>query len=141
MKSSSTFAIVGALALVCALPFVWPQAQAQVVMQKQISPKPVWLKGEVIRFDRNSIQVREAGNELKILTFTYADSAQNQVQKALDKGGYQRDDMVRIRYVPGRSVALAIRGKLSKNNTNTTPSKPKPTPPLRPHPTSGTGLP
>jgi hypothetical protein len=136
MKKFSTLAILLGPALACAFFVLSPQAQAQVVMQRQISVKPVWLKAEVVRFDRNSIVVRDASNELKILTFTYAASAQGQVQKALDNGGYQRDDKVRIRYVPGQSIALAIHGKPSKTSH---PKQPTPTAPLRPRPTSSRG--
>lgn len=136
MKRSSIFATLCAFALVGASLSFCPRAEAQAgppVMVTQVSPKPVWLKAEVVHFDRRSIVVRNATNGLKILTFTYAASAQSGVQKALDKGGYQYGDAVKIRYVPGQSVALVIHGKLSKVKT---PSHPKPMAPLHPAPTS-----
>lgn len=135
MKSFSTLALACGLALVGA--FFAPGASAQmspVVMAKQASQKPVWLKAEVVRFDQNSMTVRVAGDEMRILTFTYAPSAQPQVQKALDAGGYQYDDNIKIRYIPGTSVALRVRGKLSKHKVKPT-NPPKPTSPLRTRPT------
>ncbi len=134
MKSFSTFGLVCGLAL--AAFAVAPSASEQaspVVMAKQGSQKPVWLKAEVVRFDQNSITVRVAGDEMHILTFTYAASAQSQVQKALNKGGYQYGDAIKIRYIPGTSVALRIHGKASKPKR---PNPTKPAPPLRTHPSS-----
>ena len=135
MKSFSRFAIVCCLALAGAA--FAPMASAQVspvVMARQTSQKPVWLKVEVMRFNQNSMTVRIPGQETRILTFTFAATAQPQVQKILDKGGYQYGDTVKVKYMPGQSVALAIHGKFSKVKT---PSKPKqPTPPLHPAPTS-----
>jgi hypothetical protein len=141
MKSFSTLGMLSALALAGAFCVSSLPARAQAsapVMVKQISPKPVWLRAEVVHFDRNSIVVRQEGNELKILTFTYSAKAQQQIQKALDTGGYQRDDKVRIRYVPGQSVALAIHGKPSKASAPSTPSHPVPTAPQKAHPTPQT---
>jgi hypothetical protein len=134
MKSFSKLApFACAFALTCAL--FTPKAAAQAepaVMTKQVTPKPVWLKVKVVHFDQNSMTVRVLGDEMRVLTFTFANSAQPQVQKALDKGGYQQDDQLKIRYVPGTSLALAIHGKASKPK----PTSPrKPTSPLRPRPT------
>jgi hypothetical protein len=136
MKRFSNVAVLWALALASAFFLFASEARAQVgppVMVKEISPKPVWLKAEVVRFDRNSITVRDSSDELKILTFTYAASAQLQVEKSLDQGGYQFGDKVKIRYVPGQSIALAIHGKPSKTSVS---NPRKPTAPLRPRPAS-----
>lgn len=133
MKSFSTFAIVCGLALVGACVATAASAQVSpVVMAKQASQKPVWLKAAVVRFNQNSMTVRVTGDEMRILTFTYAPSAQPQVQKAVDNGGYQYNDQIKIRYIPGTTVALGVRGKFSKRKAKPTP---KPTPPLRTHPT------
>jgi|GEM_PF-927231 len=131
MKKSSSFALAAAFLLACA--FFAPRATAQTsgpVMVKQITPKPVWLKAQVVHFDRNSMTVRVVGDTMRVLTFTYGDKAQAQVQKALEKGGYQYGDKIKIRYVPQTSVALAVRGKLSKGSAPKTKT-PKPTAPLR----------
>lgn len=134
MKSFSAFALVCGLALTGAA--FAPVASAQVspvVMAKQTSQKPVWLKVEVVRFDQRSLTVRVPGQETRILTFTYAASAQPQVQKVLDKGGYQYGDAIKIRYIPGTSIALRIHGKASKPKT---PKPVQPTAPIRTRPAS-----
>jgi hypothetical protein len=134
MKSFSTFALV--CGFVVAGAFFAPNASAQVspvVMARQASQKPVWLKVEVVHFDQNSMIVRVVGQQTRVLTFTYATSAQPQVQKVLDKGGYQYGDTIKVRYIPGTNVALRIHGKAPKSN----PSNPrKPTAPLRTRPSS-----
>jgi hypothetical protein len=103
--------------LICAAP-----ARAQingdssaapiVVTQKPV--KPQWLKAEVIHADQHTIMVREADNEMKVHTFTYADKAQDKINKILDQGGYQTGDKVKIRSMPGGTEALDIKGKPSK---------------------------
>lgn len=134
MKSFSIFALVCSFALAgAALPPIASAQVSPVVMAREGSQKPVWLKVEVVRFDRNSLTVRIPGQEARILSFTYAASAQAQVQKVLNKGGYQYGDAIKIRYIPGTSVALRIHGKASKPKTSN-PSKP--TPPIRTHPVS-----
>jgi hypothetical protein len=129
MKSFSTFAIACGL-LLAGAAFA-PNASAQVspvVMARQASQKPVWLKVEVVHFDQNSMIVRVVGQQTHVLTFTYATSAQPQVQKVVDKGGYQYGDVIKVRYVPGTNVALRIHGKAHKSNPS---NPPKPTAPLR----------
>jgi hypothetical protein len=129
MKRSSPLTALSRAIWACALCAGALFAQAgPPVATKQLSSKPIWFKAEVVHFDRNSIVVRQVGNELDIRTFTYAASAQPQVTKALAKGGFQYGDKIRIRYISGGTVALSIHGK---------PSKPlkAPTPPLEPrHP-------
>lgn len=137
MKSYSKFAVVCGLALTGAI--FAPRAVAQagpVVMTKAVTPKPIWVKVKVVHFDRNSMTVKVVGDEMRVLSFTYADSAQPQVQKALDSGGYQNDDQLKVKYVPGTSIALKIRGKASKSNTANTSTTKKPTAPLRTRPAS-----
>lgn len=131
MKSYKSIAALSALAF-AGIVFV-SSASGQtvsspiVVKQIQTSQKPVWLKAEVIRFDSNSVTVREMADERMIHTFSYSVRAQSDVQKAVNKGGYQYGDKVKIRYVPGQTVAIAIHGKASK-----TPTQPAPVAPIRP---------
>jgi preprotein translocase subunit SecF len=117
MRKLKKVAILASLVLGCGGFAFSAQAQestAAPVSVKQIPVKPIWLKAEVVHFDSHSIVVRAAGSERTVLTFTYAASAQKQVEKAVNKGGYQRGDKVKIRYQPGQTVALAIHGKPSK---------------------------
>jgi hypothetical protein len=133
MKSYKSIAAMSVLAFAGVVSVSSAAAQTAVsspivVQQIPTSQKPIWLKAEVIRFDSNSITVREAADERMIHTFTYAPTAQAAVQKALNTGGYQYGDKVKIRYKQGQTVALAIHGKASKPSTST----PAPVAPIRP---------
>lgn len=127
MKNFKSLAIFFALAFAGACSAVAANAQSvgSPVMVQDIPSKPIWFKAEVVHADAISIVVREVGNENHIRTFTYGPKAQAQIQKVLDNGGYQYGDTIRIRYLQGRSVALAIGGKPSKQ------PKPRPTSTLR----------
>jgi hypothetical protein len=117
MKSYKSFAMLSALAFASVASV--PRAAAQTttaspVMVKEVPAKPIWLKAQVIHFDSNSIVVREEADERMIHSFTYSPKVQGQIQKALNKGGYQSGDKVKIRFQKGQTVALAIHGKPSK---------------------------
>ena len=81
---------------------------------QQIPAKVVWLKGKVVHADRNSIVVREQGNNLAIHTFTYDASLKPLMEAIADQGGFQTGDRVRVLYKQGQTVALKIHGKPSK---------------------------
>jgi hypothetical protein len=130
MKKFKIFASSLALALASAI-FVHPAAAQTAVSApvatQQLSPKPVWMKAEVIHFDADTIVVSEVGNERMIHTFTYSSKLHPQMQQKMDKGGYQYGDQVKIRYMQGQTIALAIHGKNSKPaNPNPTPRRPTP---------------
>jgi hypothetical protein len=121
MKNSRFLAV----AILCAgVAAVWgaPAAHAQItgdssapaIVVKQKPVKALWLKAEVIHADQNTIIVREADNEMKVHTFTYADKARDKISKVLDQGGYQTGDKVKIQSMPGGTEALDIKGKPSK---------------------------
>ena len=86
---------------------------APAVVVKQSAVKAQWLRAEVIHADQQSIIVREAGNEMKIHTFTYSEKAKNKISRVLDAGGYQTGDHVKIRWIPGTAEALDIKGRPS----------------------------
>ena len=113
MKKFKSFVFFLALAFAGACFALSANAQSvgAPVMVQEVTSKPIWLKAEVVHADAISIVVREVGNELDIRTFTYGPKAQAQIQKVLDNGGYQYGDKIKIRYMQGRSVALAIGGK------------------------------
>lgn len=128
MKNYRIFALFSVLVfagVVCGTAAAQSAVSSPVAVQ-DTTPKPIWLKAEVIHFDSNLIIVRESADDRMVHSFTYAPSAQAQVQKALTTGGYQYGDKVKIRYMKGGTVALAIHGKASK------PSEPKPVAPIRP---------
>ena len=127
MKKFKSVAICFTLAFASACWALAANAQSvgSPVMVRELPSKPIWLKAEVVHADAISIVVREVGNELDIRTFTYAPKVQAQIQKVLDNGGYQYGDKIRIRYMQGTSVALALNGKPSKTRN------PRPTSTLR----------
>jgi len=122
MKS---YRIAVEIAAVMALALIFAAAPAfgQVTMSattsatpmvvKQTTPKAVWLKAEVVHADRQSMVVREQGNELALHTFTYSPNVHNKMEQIADAGGYQNGDKVKILYVQGQTVALRIKGKPS----------------------------
>jgi hypothetical protein len=83
------------------------------VIVKQSAAKAEWLRAEVIHADQQAIIVREAGDEMKIHTFTYSQKAKDKISRVLNAGGYQTGDHVRIRWIPGTAEALDIKGKPS----------------------------
>jgi hypothetical protein len=84
------------------------------IVVKEKPTKAVWLKAEVVHADKHSIIVRERDNSMLIHTFTYSEKAQNKMDQILDNGGYQSGDSVKIRWMPGGSEALDIKGRPSK---------------------------
>jgi hypothetical protein len=119
MKNSRIFAAVllctGAtlLAAAPARAQITGDSSAAPIVVKQSPMKPQWLRAEVIHADQNSIIVREAGNAMTIHTFTYAEKAKNKMANILEQGGYQSGDHVKIRWIPGTSEALDIKGRPS----------------------------
>jgi hypothetical protein len=76
--------------------------------------KTAVFRGEVVRFDSVSITVRDAKQPLRLHTFTYTAKLREKIIKMLETGGYQYGTKVKIRYLPGRNVAVSIHGKVSK---------------------------
>jgi hypothetical protein len=117
MKNSKLIAallvVVAALAL-SAIPSAAQTATSSPMTVKQVAPKAVWMKAEVIHADRNSIMVREQASERAVHTFTFDDKIRDKMQQIADNGGYQNGDKVRILYLPGQTVAMKIQGKPSK---------------------------
>lgn len=81
---------------------------------KTQKPKQVWLKGEVVHADTQSMMVRDPSNPLMVHTFTYAPKVHDQMEKIIERGGYQYGDKVKIRCEDGQTVVLALKGKPSK---------------------------
>ena len=117
---SSHLALCALGALVLCAPPVALRAQqisTPVLTIKKSTPDPTKpLKGrfEVLHMLTSAIQVRSSANNLELHTFTYSDAIRGNMQKFFDKGGYQYGDKVEIWYLPGKDVALKIKGKPSK---------------------------
>ncbi|HEY0702693.1 MAG TPA: hypothetical protein VGD60_07985 [Candidatus Acidoferrales bacterium] len=86
---------------------------AAPIVVRETPSKAVWLRAEVVHADSHTIIVRDEGNAMLIHTFTYSEKAQNKMNQILDNGGYQSGDKVRIRWIPGGSEALDIKGRPS----------------------------
>jgi hypothetical protein len=120
MKTLKIFAAFALLAAGLALGAAPAFAQgtsvdtAAPIVVKQKAVKPVWLKAEVIHADRLSMMVRDEANGMNIHTFTYSDKAREKMEAILSAGGYQYGDKIKIRYMPGKTEALEIRGAPSK---------------------------
>jgi hypothetical protein len=120
----TTFKALGRLAACSALAAffsICPIAHAQTtasttspIMVKDKPVKSVWMKAEVVHADLHSIIVRERDNSMMIHTFTYSEKAQDKMNQIVENGGYQVGDQVRIRWMPGGSEALDIKGRPSK---------------------------
>lgn len=96
-----------------------PLCAAQVETSKPIKIKTAKrklekFKGEVLAATSAQIIVRSQGNERVVRTFRYTPEVQEQIQKIIDKGGYQHGDKVVIYHEPGKEVAVKITGKPSK---------------------------
>ena len=96
-----------------AVPIV-AEAVSTIVSQPKPKPKGEWLKAEIIHADSNSILVREQANGMMIHSFTFAAPLKDKMGAIATRGGYQYGDKVKIRYMPGETEALDIKGKPSK---------------------------
>ena len=87
---------------------------AAPIIVKEKPVKPVWMKAEVVHADLHTIIVRERDNSMMIHTFTYSEKAQNKMNQIVENGGYQVGDQVKIRWMPGASEAMDVKGRPSK---------------------------
>lgn len=79
--------------------------------KKDLRPK---FEGTVMNSNSVLITVRSKTNELGVQTFSLSPDASAQMQKIMDKGGYQYGDKVTVYYDPVTHQALKIKGKASK---------------------------
>ena len=117
MNRNKTLALFALTLCAPALSVRARQISTPVLTIKKSTPDPSKpLKGrfEVLHMLTNAIQVRSSTNSLELHTFAYSGAIQDSMQKLFDKGGYQYGDKVQIWYLPGKDVALKIKGKPSK---------------------------
>jgi hypothetical protein len=120
----TSFKVFGGLVLCAALAASFAacsgaDAQSTVntnspIVVKERPVRAVWLKAEVVHADLHTIIVRERDNAMLIHTFTYSERAQNKMNQIIENGGYQSGDNVKIRWLPGSSEAIDIKGRPSK---------------------------
>lgn len=71
-------------------------------------------EGTVMNANIAQITVRAKGNDLAIQTFPLSEKVSAEMQKIVDKGGYQYGDKVTVFYDPQTRKAMKIKGKPSK---------------------------
>ena len=106
--------LVGAALLAAAAPLRAQIDISKPIRIKEVRPKRVTFRGEVMHANSAQITVRSQENERVIRTFTYSPKVGEQMQQILERGGYQYGDKVVIQHEAGRDVALRIKGKPSK---------------------------
>lgn len=85
----------------------------RAVTHHKASPYPK-IQGTVMNATIAEITVREKDNELAVQSFSLSEEAAAQMQKIIDRGGYQYGDKVTIYYDPQTRKAMKIKGKPSK---------------------------
>lgn len=115
-KKSAWLIVAAFAACLVVVPAHAQVTSAPIVIKSNSTPstKPIKTRFEVLRMMINAIQVRSLTDEKEIHTFLYSDQIRDEMQNMFNNGGYQYGDRVVIRYVPGTSVALRIKGKPSK---------------------------
>lgn len=132
MKKLLTIAAVSALAL-SALgtvsvsraaaqdPILTPIIVSEVapIVVKAITPKPKptttqKFQGTVMHANAAQVTVRAMGDDMGIQTFPLSPEVTAQMQKIIDKGGYQYGDRITVYYDPQSHTAIKLKGKPSR---------------------------
>jgi len=132
MNKRFTLAGFGGLALLALGTVASPRAAAQdpiltpiivgevaPIVTKVITPKPKntglgKFEGYVMHANAAQITVRAKGNDLGIQTFALNQNVSAQMQKIIEKGGYQYGDKITVYYDPQSKEAVKLKGKPSK---------------------------
>lgn len=85
-----------------------------VVKQKRPKTNLAKFEGTVMHANIAQITVRGKANELAVRTFPLSTELGGEMQKIIDRGGYQYGDRVTVLYDPVSGVAQKIKGKPSK---------------------------
>ena len=99
------------------VPIVVDTAVPIIVAAVKPKAKPTGIdkfEGFVMHANNAQITVRARGNDMAIRTFPLSEAASAEMQKIVDKGGYQYGDKVTILYEPATSKAVKVKGKPSK---------------------------
>ncbi len=106
--------LAAAALLAAAVPLRAQVDTSKPIRVKESKAKLVRFQGEVMNATSVQITVRSRENERVIRTFTYSPKVHEQMQKLIDRGGYQYGDKVDIQHEAGSNVAVRIKGKPSK---------------------------
>jgi hypothetical protein len=94
-------------------------SEAAPLIQKILTPKHkdtgvAKFEGYFMHANLAQVTVRAKGNDLGIQTFHLNPNVATEMQKIIDKGGYQYGDKITVYYDPQSKQAVKIKGKPSK---------------------------
>jgi hypothetical protein len=102
-------------------PILTPIIVSEVapIVVKAVTPKPKptttqKFEGYIVHANVAQVTVRAKGDDLGLQTFPLSQPLAAQMQKIVDKGGYQYGDKVTVYYDPQSHTALKIKGKPSR---------------------------
>jgi hypothetical protein len=98
-------------------PIIVSEVEPIIVKALTPKPKPTGLQkfqGFVMNSNRAQVTVRAKGDDLGIQTFPLSQPVADQMQKIIDKGGYQYGDKITVYYDPQTRTAIRIKGKPSR---------------------------
>ncbi len=115
MRRHSQVAVtaLGILLALCATLAAQQQVLPPIVVVAK-KPKVEKFRGEVLSATTLQLVARSRENATVIRTFSYTPAVREQMQKIIDRGGYQHGDRVEIHHEAGKDVAVKIKGKPSK---------------------------
>src|SRR6266851_10048838 len=117
LAAAGVFSLPAAAQDPVTVPIIVDTAVPIIVNAVNPKPKPTGLdkfEGFVMHANTAQITVRAKGNDMAIRTFPLSEEASAQMQKIVDKGGYQYGDKVTVFYEPATSKAIKFKGKPSK---------------------------
>jgi hypothetical protein len=102
-------------------PILTPIIVSEVapIVVKAVTPKPKptgvqKFQGYIVNANTAQVTVRAKGDDLGIQTFPLSQPVSTQMQKIVDKGGYQYGDKITVYYDPESRTAVKIKGKPSR---------------------------
>jgi len=98
-------------------PIIASEVAPIVVKAVTPKPKPTGLQkfqGYIVNANTAQVTVRDKGNEMLLQTFPLSQPVAAQMQKIIDKGGYQFGDKITVYYDPQTHTAMRIKGKPSR---------------------------
>jgi hypothetical protein len=98
-------------------PIIVSEVAPIVINAVTPKPKPTGLQkfeGFVMNSNIAQVTVRAKGNDMGIQTFPLSQPVAAQMQRIIDKGGYQYGDKVTVYYDPQSRLAVRIKGKPSR---------------------------
>jgi hypothetical protein len=98
-------------------PIIVSEVAPIVVQTLTPKPKPTGLQkfeGFIMNSNIAQVTVRARGNDMAIQTFPLSQPVAAQMQRIIDRGGYQYGDKVTVFYDPQSHTAVRIKGKPSR---------------------------